>query len=218
MTGFNEGDIAYVMRSPESNTFSNEKRITLIGGQFSIAETVIKKVDSVAVYYSLKGKYYRIHTEDNGVTWKNIEEINSYCDSNIIHTFPFSSPFAPSYLFIACKNKQTKEYFKVSNDGGATWKKVDFLDGVVLDIYTVAGNKKGEGLVAYGFHTVRYMKLGETKFKSLDPPPTPDRNICSALTSSYRAKKFFFWYTKSEPHYESSLWVVRGTMDLTETI
>eukprot|EP01022_Parablepharisma_sp_SALTPOND_P001445 TRINITY_DN106445_c0_g1_i1.p1 TRINITY_DN106445_c0_g1~~TRINITY_DN106445_c0_g1_i1.p1 ORF type:complete len:432 (+),score=1.65 TRINITY_DN106445_c0_g1_i1:136-1296(+) len=199
---------AYVVRPPNSRIFTLETPLPIRVERSSITYNLENNAPVVSIYYSQyrDDKRYRYYTKTNGAIWVGPEEITNYCGNDTFETFPFSSPAAPSYLFVTCRTTDYKFYMKISSTVGATWERFD-LPGLSPAYHKVIlGDGKHNGYLAYATDKTFLLKLGENEFHRLeDVPKNPS---CSKLTAIYGPERIWYWYDwATDEDYTYALWV-----------
>lgn len=206
-----EGEFYYCVRAPGSSVFELEVRLPLIVSVFSATQTVHEGTSRITVYFSRRDhiKTFRYYTSNNGISWHGPFPAQ-YCDSRVMEKYPFNSPAIPSHLYTTCRDTKWINTLKESSDGGDSWREIPVPDLTLMDAFSVAKSDEGKVIVSYAVHTIAYMQLEEKKFKKLTAPPIAKFTSCTALASSYRLNKFFFWYTAFDKNHTASLWVVKA--------
>eukprot|EP00826_Nyctotherus_ovalis_P016337 TRINITY_DN14722_c0_g4_i1.p2 TRINITY_DN14722_c0_g4~~TRINITY_DN14722_c0_g4_i1.p2 ORF type:complete len:110 (+),score=24.69 TRINITY_DN14722_c0_g4_i1:23-331(+) len=84
------------------------------------------------------------------------------------------------------RDRFQRHYMRVSKDDGGSFANATLAESALLRHFTIASDGKGDGIIAYGMHTISFMKFDGKEFNELDPPPLRGNPLCSALTSSYK--------------------------------
>eukprot|EP00826_Nyctotherus_ovalis_P016338 TRINITY_DN14722_c0_g4_i2.p2 TRINITY_DN14722_c0_g4~~TRINITY_DN14722_c0_g4_i2.p2 ORF type:complete len:129 (+),score=31.68 TRINITY_DN14722_c0_g4_i2:23-388(+) len=110
------------------------------------------------------------------------------------------------------RDRFQRHYMRVSKDDGGSFANATLAESALLRHFTIASDGKGDGIIAYGMHTISFMKFDGKEFNELDPPPLRGNPLCSALTSSYKLGKYFFWHIHFYDDGQRTLWVAKADM------